>query len=148
MLFFDSNYDLDLVLCSKIIFASSLTRERTFNIIKETSLHGKRKGWDDGTERKRLYHTGGHTADHTGFILFTVCPLQKDEASVDPRDPFFGAACGIDRSRGVCAVTGRRLYGFPYAGSAFVRDLRDHLSGADPDREIGLSKKTSRRMER
>ena len=60
---------------------------------------------------------------------------------MDPRDPFFGAACGTDRSGGVCAVTGRRLYGFPYAGSAFVRDLRDHLSGADPDREICLSKK-------
>ena len=102
----------------------------------------KKKGWDDGTERKRLYYTGSHTADHTGFIFFTVCPLQKSEESMDPRDPFFSAACGTDRSCGMCAVTGRRLYGFSYAGSAFMRNLRDHLSGADPDCAICLSKKT------
>ena len=76
------------------------------------------------------------------LFFFTVCPLQKSEESMDPRDPFFSAACGTDRSCGMCAVTGRRLYGFSYAGSAFVRDLRDHLSGADPDCAICLSKKT------
>ena len=119
-----------------------MTRKRMFNIMKKTSLRGKKKGWDDGTERKRLYHTDGHAADHIGFIFFTVCPLQKSEESMDPRDPFFSAACGTDRSCGMCAVTGRRLYGFSYAGSAFVRDLRDYLSGADPDRAICLSKKT------
>lgn len=140
--FFGSNYDLDQVLCSKTIFASSLTRKRMFNIMKKTSLRGKKKGWDDGTERKRLYHTDGHAADHIGFIFFTVCPLQKSEESMDPRDPFFSAACGTDRSCGMCAVTGRRLYGFSYAGSAFMRNLRDHLSGADPDCAICLSKKT------
>ena len=74
------------------------------------------------------------------FLQYVLC--KKSEESMDPRDPFFSAACGTDRSCGMCAVTGRRLYGFSYAGSAFMRNLRDHLSGADPDCAICLSKKT------
>ena len=94
-----------------------MTRKRMFNIMKKTSLRGKKKGWDDGTERKRLYHTDGHAADHIGFIFFTVCPLQKSEESMDPRDPFFSAACGTDRSCGMCAVTGRRFMDFRMLGA-------------------------------